>query len=164
MKHTHDCGSWSLKVETDEKKYTAYSLSRISEQGLDVVLSHSIVDMYACSVRDKVIAQIASFANTNIDGQTIRSYLKLDHSFSCWWLTSLSEKSLIGKTPELKQLLGVFALESFMDEQGHATLELEETIDDEFCRMIAEIAKGKKWSLRKVVSNDRQPRRQPLIL
>ena len=83
-----------------------------------------LVDKNEKILRSKFLAWNYELSQLTLDNQTLAEALVLKNSISFWWLTNLSEKCNFSKSPEIDNIIKLFALELYSEKNPIDILEL----------------------------------------
>ena len=83
-----------------------------------------LVDQNEKILRSKFLAWNYELSQLTLDNQTLAEALVLKNSISFWWLTNLSEKCNFSKSPEIDNIIKLFALELYSEKNPIDILEL----------------------------------------
>jgi surface carbohydrate biosynthesis protein (TIGR04326 family) len=83
-----------------------------------------LVDQNEKLLRAKFLSWTYGLSQLTLDGKTLLETLVLKSSLSFWWLTNFSEKCNFSKSPEMDNIIKIFALELFCAKHTMDTLEL----------------------------------------
>ena len=83
-----------------------------------------LVDKNEKILRSKFLAWNYELSQLTLDNQTLAEALVLKNSISFWWLTNLSEKCNFSKSPEIDNIIKLFALELYSEKNSIDILEL----------------------------------------
>lgn len=83
-----------------------------------------LVEEYAESLRSNYLKLIYEFGETRIGNQSIIEYLQIRQNFSYWWMTLLVEKCNYAKSPQIKNIIKLMALEKWLHENSHKKIQL----------------------------------------
>ena len=67
--------------------------------------------------KEKVLNFVSSIKDISINKKNVNDLMKINQDFSFWWFSKIYEKCNEIKTPELNDLVKVFALEDFLEKK-----------------------------------------------
>ena len=97
---------WSSYNSTD---YNIFSLVKIVEENSQ-------------HCKEKYISFIHNLGELVVDGKRIVDHLKIDDDFSFWWTTLLTEKSNIGKSIQINEIIKILALEKWLQDKNYTKI------------------------------------------
>lgn len=82
----------------------------------DVVSLPRIVEQRADALRARYLAWVHDLGETAVGGRTVRQHLRLRPGFSYWWMTLLAHKPNYYDSPQITDVVKMFAFESLAGE------------------------------------------------
>ena len=67
--------------------------------------------------KGKILNFVSSIKDISINKKNVNDLMKINQDFSFWWFSKIYEKCNEIKTPELNDLVKVFALEDFLEKK-----------------------------------------------
>ncbi len=97
-----------------KKKEKEYQLDWLGEKFSDGIISITdLVEKDSLRIKKQYINIIESLGNKIIYNKSIINYLKIDETFSLWWMSLIYEKNIY-KSPQIQDCLKVIALRNFI--------------------------------------------------
>jgi surface carbohydrate biosynthesis protein (TIGR04326 family) len=69
--------------------------------------------------KEKYVSFIHNLGELVVGGKKIIDYFKIDEKFSFWWTSLLVEKSNIGKSVQINEIIKILAFEKWLEEQNY---------------------------------------------
>jgi surface carbohydrate biosynthesis protein (TIGR04326 family) len=73
---------------------------------------------------DLFLAYIHDFGNVVVQGKSIKEWLLIRDNFSYWWMTLLSEKSNLSKSPQINEVIKMMAFKEWLEGSIHTQITL----------------------------------------
>ena len=107
---------WDADFSSLEHDGTVILWSAFTEKENEKIISlPKFVEENALSLRSRYLAWIYELGETEVNGKSVVDYFQIRSGFSYWWMTLLSEKSIF-KSPQIFDVIKLFALEDIQKE------------------------------------------------
>ena len=106
------------KKENDILLWSSYC--NLSDQ--NIFYLPKIVEDKSQHCKEKYISFIHNLGELIVDGKRIIDHLKINDDFSFWWTTLLAEKSNIGKSIQINEIIKIIAFEKWFQDQNYTKI------------------------------------------